>query len=274
MRSMRWTVLTIAAAACTLGGCSGWQEARFKATRELTLEARPGSGLDVATRNGSVSIEADDRASVLVRAKFRATTQERLDAMGVHAVYEAPGVLRVGIDWPEGGREGNEGASLEIVGPAFDGVRVASSNGSIRAEGQLGPGDYRTGNGRVGVTNQAGPVTVRTSNGRVVLSGVEDEAFVDTSNGAVSIDLREGADGPVQVDTSNGSVRVRLPSTLAGELSADTSNGSIQLHEAPTGARLNSVGKRRLRMTMPTPGRASAIDTSNGNVTIEFGASE
>jgi len=272
-------------AAAMLTGCSS---ARFRETRVIVLPDAPAdANIDVRTANGAVDIStAPDETQTTIVAQLRATTRERLEEAQVNAGYDG-GVLLVRVEWPDGRRRSNEGASFDIEAPGARDVTVDTGNGRIEVAGATGAADLRTSNGRVVVRRHQGPIYAATSNGRINLDGELTEVDVDTSNGGVQIvgaagpvrvhtsnggvgvELTDDNPGPVQVRSSNGGIRLGLGPAFVGRLLLDTSNGRVRLEDAPP-ARISSISRSAADLRFGEGGAESVADTSNGNVTVRF----
>ncbi|KAA0213709.1 MAG: hypothetical protein DYG94_09380 [Leptolyngbya sp. PLA3] len=276
------TVALAAGAGLLLGGCR-WQQASVTRTDLLTYPHQSGSGLNVEVANGSIDVTRGGEA-VSIEAKIRAVTQARLDATQVVATRQSDGTLNIRINWPEGGRKGNEGCSLAIVMPDAGEIELETSNGALKVEGVGRDVTLHTSNGAISVAGVSGGVQARTSNGRVVVSDVPGAVLAEssngamelvglggsvrgsTSNGAVTVRLSEESAGPVDVHSSNGAVRVEVGAGFQGELDASTSNGGLRA-EGFEGAKSVEIGKRWAKICFEGEG-TSKIRTSNGSVTL------
>jgi DUF4097 and DUF4098 domain-containing protein YvlB len=218
------------------------------------------------TANGSIEVRKGGE-QLTVQATIRATTQARADAVAVNTLVGSDGSVRITLDWPEGKRVGNEGASLVITLPEAGSLELRSSNGQLH----VGPGfaasqaTLDTSNGSIVVSDFAGSVTADTSNGRIELLDVGG-AYADTSNGSITVALRESAKGPVTLDTSNGSISLTYGAGLQGTLDLDTSNGSISV-SAPRASSV-AIGRSSGKVVLGAGG-TSVLDTSNGSITVK-----
>lgn len=271
MRRRDALVLTVVAGLAVFGsGCSSlWQEARFQRDVELTFLLPPGAGLEATSENGSVTLTEVARDDVLVRARIRATTQERADAVQIVADAASGAFLQVGASWPTS-RTGSEGVSFEIEAPGNRQVRAQTSNGRIEVSGFAGGADLTTSNGAIEVRGHTGPVNARTSNGAVTIVGATDSVRVGTSNGAIRVELADGSSGPVDLDTSNGGVALVVGSGFSGEIDAHTSNGKVHTTDATGAGRVEVLGggSTSKRVRIGGEGALSTIRTSNGSVGI------
>lgn len=266
----RLAVLSGASAAVSLGGLAGCGAfPTVDEARVIEADHRPGAALDVATRNGRIQVRRSDVDAVVITARLRARTQERLDATRIIAEHDESGALAIRVLWPDGRRFGNEGCSFEIETPGADGVRLDASNGSLSVTGLSGRAWLDTSNGSITVRDHDGPVIADTSNGAVRVTNATGPVEIDTSNGGVSVALAPGATGPVRVDTSNGGVRLTLPESFTGELVLDTSNGRVSFESAPS-LRAVSAGRRHARLVLGDGGEASVVTTSNGSIGVGF----
>ena len=247
-------------------GCgTSWRQARFERDVELTILHPAGSGVGATTANGAVRLTEAARDDVLVRARIRATTQERADAVAIVGEDEG-GWLEVRAVWPEV-RKGSEGVSFEIDAPGGRMVRAETGNGAVTITGFAGGAEVETSNGAVRVESHDGPVDARTSNGRVTILAAAGPVRADTSNGAVRVELTDTANGPLDIDTSNGAVTLIVGPGFTGRIDADTSNGSVRA----SGARIVSASGSKTHKVVQVGegGEDSTIETSNGSVEIE-----
>lgn len=287
MTARRFTLLgSLLLISASLVGCSSG--ARYRETRVIILPDAPAmADIEVRTGNGGVDIStAPKERQTTIVANLRATTKERLEQAEIVAGYKN-GTLVVAVDWPDGRRRSNEGASFDIETPGVGNATVETGNGAITLAGARGGADLRTSNGRIVVERHEGAVVADTSNGRIELSGDLDDVDADTSNGRVRIagatgpvrvrtsngsvvvEMASGAEGPVQARSSNGSIRFDLGPAFHGRLRLETSNGRVHLEDAPL-ARIHSISKSRAELTIGEGGDDSVADTSNGSVTVRF----
>lgn len=276
---MRRSMACVAAAMVTgvLAGCvGGWSEPKFERDAEAVFLLPAGAGLDIETANGAIEVTETQRDDVLVRAKIRAMTQERADAVVLEA-SSASGDLEVRAVWPEG-RMPSEGVSMVVEAPGGRAVAARTQNGAVTVTGFAGGAAVRTSNGRIEVQGHDGPVRAETSNGRVQVVEASGAVTVRTSNGRVLVELADASAGPVSIDTSNGAVELRAGPAFAGVLEARTSNGSISVEdscEAGAVRTLDSRDQYRLLSVRAQEDSASAtpsseVRTSNGSVRVRL----
>lgn len=257
-------------AALVLGGC-----ASFRADRVETLTHAPETrSLTVDLHNGAIEVSRDDAiAGIEVEAKIRAygeTTakaQERAAATKLSVEPGADGMVTVRIDFPAP-RHGSDSASLSIRGGRLETMSLATSNGSITADGCAGAIAARTSNGAIRIEDHSGPTTAETSNGRVELRRVGGPVRVTTSNGALEITLADGATGDVQARTSNGRISLELPVSWQGEIEATTSNGSIELDGSGRGSTVRASRNEASMALGDSAAARATLRTSNGAVRV------
>ncbi len=253
-------------AALSLGACGSWS-APFKEKRVIEVDWRGPAPLEVRTENGSITVRKGKEAVIRIEAEIRARNEERLAAVEIVTTRKADRTLRVGVVWPEGGREGAEGVRFEITLPLATALDLETRNGKIRAAGMRGKARCRTSNGSILLEDHEGPVTASTTNGRILLKGVGTPLEAKTSNGALEILLRPSATGPVSARTTNGGIRLRLGSAFRGFLRTSTTNGRIlipaQLEEKTTRS-----GRHRAILRFGAEEPVSRLRTSNGTIRI------
>ncbi|MCA9294212.1 MAG: hypothetical protein KDA20_10400 [Phycisphaerales bacterium] len=263
-------LIGLSALALGLGGCS-FTGPTFKLDKATSAAHTVGMPIQVATRNGAISIQESAGLAVEITAHLKSKDELRVQQAVIDAVRTTDGTLTIGVTWPDGKWHNNDGCSFEIFVPDANGIVATSSNGSITITGLTGAIDARTSNGRISIASHDGPITVDTSNGRISIVDATGVVNADTSNGSIKVTLADDNPGPVNLDTSNGSVTLEVGPAFQGELVADTSNGRVNFgpfaeHHAVTNMR---VSKSDGAATFGTGGERSVIDTSNGSVTIK-----
>ncbi|MCB9846218.1 MAG: DUF4097 family beta strand repeat protein [Phycisphaeraceae bacterium] len=266
-----------------IAACSTWS-APFHETRELQVEHRPGSAIDIETANGAIEVEVGQADAVLIDATIKATSQERLDATEIAASRLDDGTLLLRVVWPNDQRLGPEGCSFRVTLPGAVGVRLDTSNGAIVLRGASGDADLSASNGRITVKEQDGNVTAHTSNGAVEIEhasgnvevrssngalstmGVGGSVVARTSNGRIRVALDDDSVGPIQLTSSNGSIDLDVGSAFAGVIEADTSNGRVSLEGFDDG--MVASKKRTSARIRCGAGPQCRITTSNGSISI------
>lgn len=273
-----------------MGGCD-WQSARYAREMQVSVAHVAGTGLDLQTENGKVSVVRGSGSEVMIKATVHASTQERADGARVTAERSAGAdasgekALVVRVDWPGGKREPSEGCSMEVSVPETAWVRVKSSNGGITIENLGGTADLKTSNSAIQVNGHKGDVTAVTSNGGVRASNVAGSlraetsnssmtiadvgGFVhaSTSNGGITASLGGESKGPVRLKASNGSISVLVPTSFGGTMELKTSNGTIR-HEG-LGSTVYSGSHTSGTLKFGGSGEASTVETSNGSITVK-----
>lgn len=287
------TVLAVCTTGCMVSfGFHGFGHDVVEEDRLYQEAHIEGSGLDVRTENGGVTISrGGDDVSVL--ATIKARTEERLLATEVILERDSDGLLQIYPKWPDGKRKGSEGCSFEITVPSAYGVTVDTANGAIKiaelagdanletsngrieVHGHDGRVDADTSNGRVILVEITGDVVARTSNGRIEAEQIHGELDADTSNGAINAQLGDSEAGPVRLHTSNGAIRLEVGKAFEGQMTLRTSHGSINIPDAggfvSKSSHVKSFGRSEatLQFNLDHPGERSKVTTSNGSITVK-----
>jgi len=270
-----------------LAGCgySSWAEPH-RETRALVLPHVAGSALDLSSGNGKIEAISTDRGDVSLEVTLKSPSLERLSETRVITHRAADNTLHISIQWPDGKRLKNEGASISINVPDAHDIRAHSSNGSITIAGLSGHADLKSSNGSIRVDTHDGSVFASTSNGKLYAEQVSGDIEMYSSNGSISISdafgpiraessngsavvtTMPGNAGPVRVRTSNGSITLNLGEGLEGILKCDTSNGKVTVTEL-NGATLVESSNRSVEMRFGQSDEISAARTSNGSVRVQ-----
>ncbi|MBO6512739.1 MAG: hypothetical protein JJ974_02090 [Phycisphaerales bacterium] len=267
-----------------LAGCEGLGQ-KFHDTRVMRVEHVPNQALDIVTANGSIKAQQEARDDVSIEVELYGYDPERLDFATVIANRQGDGTLRVTIDWPGGKRERGEGAKIKVYTPDANNVTaktsngavalfglngeayIATSNGAITIHDHDGDIDANTSNGSINIENASGNIRFDSSNARVKVENARGEVQGDTSNGSIYISTTDGSSGPIRVRTSNGRVELDLGYGYQGVLGIKTSNGRIKT-EGLADARLVESSKNSLKLKMGNSEEISAVQTSNGSVSV------
>ncbi len=278
-------ILAVAVSAGCMSSHTNWNSDVERKTVDLDIAHLDGSGIDVRTHNGAVTVRADSSArSVMVNAEVRARTVERLDATQIVAERRPDGVLALHVEWPDGKRESNEGVTFDIKLPGAHGVAVNTGNGRVSLEGLSGDAKVDTSNGRVSIEDHDGPVVVgtsngrieiedirgtaklRTSNGRIIAADVHGTVDANTSNGAIEIELARDVQGPCTARTSNGAITFKAARSMSASLDLSSSNGKITVKRAGETMEF----KKSARVELNGGGPTCTLTTSNGRITVEI----
>ncbi len=209
---------------------------------ELEIDAEP---------NGSITVEAWDRAETVVYARVaaRGDTQSEADEM----------ISRVQIEI--------SGSSVESSGPRSRGNRSwwVSYRAFVPRSTDL---SLESTNGGITVTGVSGEIEAETVNGGISLDGLAGRVRARTTNGSVRIDL-EGdtwhGEG-VEATTTNGSVRISVPAVYHAVIETGTVNGSFTSEMPVTiQGRLN---RRNVSVTLGDGGPTIKARTTNGSVKL------
>ncbi|MEI7728125.1 MAG: DUF4097 family beta strand repeat-containing protein [Verrucomicrobiota bacterium] len=245
--------------------------------RRLSVPPVAGSGLEVRTAFGGISVVADSGVTnVEIIAKINAggeTLEEaktNLSRVLVKTERRSEQVLAIWMEAPKLSRFG-AGCSFEVRVPEAKGIKARTSNGAIHLQGLGGAVDAETSFGSVTVRKQRGPVTLRSSNGaisaeqiagsvkantsfgHITARDVEGKVDATTSNGGIevvkagdavqattafgTVTIRDVA-GKTAVRNSNGAIKIEK---IRGDVTASTSFGSVEAREVTGAADLSSL---------------------------------
>ncbi len=268
LRRRAFLGLGLAVAVATLIGCGMSAPASSTTTLSLQIAHVAGKALDISSANGAISVRRAEGEVVQVVAKPRATSQERLERVKVLAGRGGDGTLMLRVEWPEGGRHGNEGCDFDVTLPDAFGLNLTTFNGPVEFHGLAGPARIRTSNGSVTSKRHQGPVDAESSNGDIVLRHVGGPIAAESSNGEIDVLMSPDAPGPVKIHSSNGEIRLTLSAAFEGSIRLDTSNGAIRVADIPN-AKLTKLGDRQALIQIgDDKGQESILQSSNGSIEL------
>jgi hypothetical protein len=236
-----------ATAWCDEGGNA--DRASFCEVREETVSGVNPLDVDAGT-NGGIRVRGWDRGDVLVRARIVGYADTEAEARRVvSGVRLATSGGSVRADGPDGGRDRHWSVSFEIQVPRTALLTLSTNNGGISIDDFQGTAKFRARNGGVSLNNVSGDIRGETTNG-----GVNIDLTGDRWDGA-------GLD----VETHNGGIRMTLPEHYSAALETGTTNGRVKI-DFPVQVQ-GTIG-RRLETTLGAGGAKIRAITTNGGVTI------
>jgi len=209
-KSVSWLVWS---AVCTTLVCTQW--ARAEETEELhkALPLNADGRLHLDNVNGSIRIEAWDKAVVQLDAVKKAKTKEQVDAVKIE-IDSNPDRLTIHTKYPSTKNWfRNNNASVEYT---------------LKVPKNAALDEISSVNGNVDVSGVTGKVHASTVNGAVNARGLAANTELSTVNGAVkaafdSIDKVKS----VSFSSVNGALDLQLPPNPNADISLSTVNGRI-----------------------------------------------
>lgn len=211
-----------------------------------TLELRPGGELVLENINGTVEVEAWDRAEVDLRvvktvkarsqekaekglAAFRVEIDARPDRIHVEAEKPRNRDDDEGfLGWLFGGDGVQYSASYTVKVPRRVVLDAATVNGRVVVTGTEGPLEVSTVNGRVELADVTGTVEASSVNGSVKIREARGSVSASTTNGSIAVAMTAVApQARMEISTVNGSVSLDLPADVQAHLDARSTNGGI-----------------------------------------------
>ena len=214
--------------------------------REQTIPSTARFTIDGRT-NGGISVQAWDRADVLVRSQVRAQGDSDGDAKATVAqvIVHATG----GAITADGPSQKTWSVSYEVLVPKKTDLLLTANNGGIHIDGVQGVIEFTTLNGGVHLSRLAGQVKGRTQNGgvHVEFAGAKWEG--------------QGLD----VQTRNGGVHLEIPAHYAAHVESTTVNGGMHSEFSEI---VLPRGKRDVSVDLGGGGALLRVETLNGGVHI------
>jgi hypothetical protein len=181
-------------------------------TFTATYALPAGAAVSVANVQGSIAVEAWDRAAVELTVN-KSTEGERAALADVEIEV----------------RSDTDGFHVQTIYPGEMEEAVAVDY-RLRVPRQARLEELRTVNGNIEVRNVEGAVEARTLNGHIEGTGLAGNVSARSVNGSVSVALRALPEtgGTVQVETINGDLQLLLPSSADVDLELSTVAGRIE----------------------------------------------
>jgi DUF4097 and DUF4098 domain-containing protein YvlB len=277
-RPVRTTLLALAGLALSVAA------AHAATVKETLRESHPlalGGRLDVSNVNGSVIIEAWDKAEVELIAEKQAKAGSEEEAKKQLALVKVE-VTKTGdglkiatkmpkrnygfLDWVFG-RGVNVSVRYTLRVPRKAQLDVDTVNGGLKVSGTEGKARLITVNGGIEVVRVAGSIDAETTNGGVQVTDSRGAVSALTTNGGIEVELKNVTRGSdLALSTTNGAISVRLPKNVRLSLDAATTNGRVSSAFSVGGG---STSKRRLSGDINGGGGKLRVRTTNGSIRIE-----
>lgn len=207
----------------------------------------------LTTFDGSIEIQASDKAEVAIDIEKRGATREVVDGLEVKS-SQTGNRIELEVKRPRAesfsglGFHQSASARLIVSVPKDVNVVAKSGDGSITIERVNGRLELRTGDGSIRASDVSGELILDTGDGSVTVDGAQGRLEVDTGDGGVnvtgrltSVKLHTG-DGSIvyraepgtemsdnwEITTGDGGVTLYLPTGFGAELDAHTGDGSIR----------------------------------------------
>lgn len=249
----------------------------------------------LTTFDGSIEIQAWDKADVAIDVEKRGATREVVDGLEVKSSQTGNRVeLEVKRPRAESfsglGFHQSASARLIVSVPRDVNIVAKSGDGSITIERVNGRLELRTGDGSIRASDVGGELILDTGDGSVTVDGAQGRLEVDTGDGGVnvtgrltSVKLHTG-DGSIvyraepgsemsdnwDITTGDGGVTLYLPNGFSAELDAHTGDGSIRndldVVGEPEGDR--DEKRRTLRGRLGAGGRQIRVRTGDGTIRL------
>lgn len=185
----------IAAGTACLAGCAS-DSLEAETTVTQTYDGVDASEIMTQVINGNIEIRDDQRETVHVEARKKATSEEKLDHITLQK-KQSSDRLSLTVDTEDSGFR-----SLNSPAPRMDLTITVPEGVHLIAEST---------NGNVGVETTAA-----------------ESVSADTTNGGIRVSLSEPSE--VRGDTTNGDVSITLPATAEPAVSFETTNGEVAIN--------------------------------------------
>lgn len=259
---------------------------------ELVERTVPAAGiaiLSVKNINGSISVQAWDKAEIQIQAKkvVKRSSKEAAEAMArkVEIAIETTGDRLEVETRAEGSRHGEDWVdavfSLDwLFSPSRGGVSVAytisvparldvdlgTTNGNVEVGVLEGRAEVGTVNGNVEVEGLKGGLDAQTVNGNISARALGGKAEAQTVNGNIEARFLGERIQSCDFETVNGSIEVSLPEGVQADLDAETVNGSI-VSELPLSLK-GEINKHHIQGRLNGGGPRLEFSTTNGSIEI------
>ena len=255
-----------ALAVVTLSSITAMSGSGMKGSFERTLTVSGVVDIDLTTGSGDIQVRPGDAATVQIRGKIQAHSEEQVQYLASHPPIEQDGNhIRIGrVEDPAMNR--NVSIDYELLVPVETQLRIQSGSGDVSVEGTHGSVKARSGSGDMKFKQIASDrVEAETGSGDVQFREVRSSLRVRTGSG--DIEAEGEPTGEWTLQTGSGGVSLHLPSQVGFDLDARTSSG-----EVATGLPIEAQGTLRrgeLQGKVRGGGVRLEVRTGSGDIHIE-----
>lgn len=183
--------------------------------RHLELDAQSISGIEVESRAGSLEVTGDSGSDlILVTAIIGVPGENKEKADKIIAdslvlTIEKKGdvaILKGYFDEGSWGWDDNPYVRLEVSVPAYFGLKVVDSSGSIAVNDVGGDIEIDDGSGSIQMDDVGGSIDITDSSGSISVAGVGDNISIEDGSGSIKV---RDVTGSVTIDDGSGSISVK-----------------------------------------------------------------
>lgn len=166
------------------------------------------------------------------------------------------------------GWKADRSARLYVSVPQQLTARIATGDGSIRANNVSGDIRLSTGDGSISASGLGGSLEAHTGDGSIRVDGRFDVLRVNTGDGSVGVTAAPGSmvKSGWSIETGDGSVTVRVPSDLRADLDAKTGDGRLSV--SLPGFQASGSSEHHVSGRIGGGGLPFKLRTGDGSVTI------
>ncbi len=249
-----------------LGGCISLGD-RQETEETHTFDVADLDELTLRNGVGDVTVAAEERSDVRVRAIKRAANEDHFDAISL-VEQRSGGTLALSVD--------NEidsvllgsppSMELDIVVPADLRVaEVGTDVGDVEVEGSNGALSVETDTGDGVVSGVEGTVDATTDTGDLTIRDVASISGITTDTGDVEVDVA-ALDGDARIEIDTGDVDAALAASLDARVVVRSETGDV----TSNGLDFSDLesGEQRLEGTLGEGTNRLTIATDTGDVTL------
>lgn len=247
------------------------QPARLDRRREIEKTVDRVIAIDVNSVHSSITMIRDDSVdSVRIIARLQPSSDKISDqefagyaeAIELDTDRNETGKLKVSLKVladkaPQDIAENFEGLSeplhcqLIIRMPKLEEVVVASVNGNLLVEGDVGES------------------LLETVNGQIEARGLSSPTVIESVNGSIKCSLADKASSELHIATVSGNILLSLSKQWQGSLAASTGFGGIGIGRLPGGVKPNGWGERYSYTSGHADGAKVKLEVIAGSIRIE-----
>ena len=241
-------------------------DSTFKGSFERILKVSGVVDIDLTTGSGNIQVRPGEAATVQIRGKIQAHSEDQVQYLASHPPIEQDGNrIRIGpVEDPAMNR--NVSIDYELLVPVETQLTIQSGSGDVSVEGTHGSVKARSGSGDMKFQQIASDrVEAETGSGDVQFREVRGSLRVRTGSG--NIEAEGEPTGEWTLQTGSGGVSLHLPSQVGFDLDARTGSG-----EVATGLSIEAQGTLRrgeLRGKVRGGGARLEVRAGSGDIHIE-----
>jgi len=201
---------------------------KYSEITEKTIKSNEITSVNIDNLNGFIKVTTHNKKNIFISAEKFSNKKEYLKEIILH-FDNNDGKLNIYSERKRKNMQFKVNYKL-LVPEGLKNLEISSTNGSIKANGNLGKVNFLTTNGSVRLNGNFTDADIRTTNGSIkviqtaILNG---DVKLSTTNGSIRLSLNGNSSFKINGRTVNGSISCGFPVNIKRKITSSIMNGEI-----------------------------------------------